>query len=439
MAAVAAAIVGDALKRLIIDEVVELTRLMVGVPSPSGEERPLAHLVAEWGRAHAPHVNWRVDDVGAPAANVHGEAGRGERMSVALLSHLDTSLTGRGSEDEPVTGRADEPPAFRFHEGHGVLSGFGVGVAKAPAAAAAVTFGAATAALDAADVSYRLGLLLAAGGTHRARAGHAGSTTFATGVRHALDCGWRPAAVVNAKCGPPGVLFEEPGALYLAIDVQGRFSAASRPEAAAPPGGMAARVGVVLDAIDSWRTAYLARQAAGRGQIRREVAIGAIQTGSPAKPDLLPGRLSVSLYVVVGLDDEPAEVAGELQRAVQRALDNDRWPAKVRVSSYGFIAAGTTDPRSRLVEVAELAYRNAGGTPTRADPWRGSTDGALLRARGIDTVRIGPRMTTPADDPRREEVSLAELALAARAWLEIVVRMVVAEAGSYRAATRSEQ
>ena len=31
----------------------------------------------------------------------------------------------------------------------------------------------------------------------------------------------RPAAVV-AKCGPPGVLWEEPGALYLTVQVRGR-------------------------------------------------------------------------------------------------------------------------------------------------------------------------------------------------------------------------
>jgi hypothetical protein len=71
------------------------------------------------------------------------------------------------------------------------------------------------------------------------------------------------------------------------------------------------------------------------------------------------------------------------------------------------------------------AARAATGLGTDIVGWRGSTDGAVFRAAGIDTVRWGPTITSDPDDPRIDRVGLADLVAAARTYGEIVVRYAI--------------
>ena len=134
-----------------------------------------------------------------------------------LYSHLDTSLDG-SDDDAAVTGCG--PPGPLRVRGD-IVSGFGLGVARAPAAAALVGFAAASSGT----------LLLAGSGTHRR-----GSRI--TGLESYLASAPLPASAVVAKSGPPTVLWEEPGALYLTVRIQGRHGAAMAPRSAIPGGGV---------------------------------------------------------------------------------------------------------------------------------------------------------------------------------------------------------
>ncbi|MGW6458057.1 hypothetical protein ACWF94_19450, partial [Streptomyces sp. NPDC055078] len=55
--------------------------------------------------------------------------------------------------------------------------------------------------------------------------------------------------------------------------------------------------------------------------------------------------------------------------------------------------------------------------------WTGSTDGVVLRARGVETVRLGPQTKPAADDPRRDELSLAQLAAYARVYRRLLTEL----------------
>lgn len=395
--------------------------LLVGRASPPGEERALAEAVAAWGRTAHADLSWEIDPLDERSANLFARSALGTGTpELVVYGHLDTSLTGDAARDVGVTGRTTTAPPLRFDQSTRTLRGFGVGVAKAPSAAGLVAFAAAAQALRAQGVPHRLTLLLAAGGTHRAGPGET-PTQFGRGVEHALATGWRPDAVLNVKAGPAGVLHEEPAAAYLRLGVRRAWSAALARRSVAPDGGLARHAGAVVDAIEEWRADYLGRHGA-RGQLAPEIAIGALRSGTPDKPDLLPGLLEVFVYAVLLPGDDPASAARELEAFAAPRIGRLPGAPTVAVDVYASAPGGATDPAGRIVRLAAEAWTRHVGETAPVHDWSGATDGAVFLARGIPTARVGVNVTRDADDPRIEIVSLDLLTSAARAYAGVAVR-----------------
>ena len=392
--------------------------------SASGAERRLAEDIAVWGSRTYPSIAWEVDPLDGSSANLVARASLGPvGPELALYGHLDTSLTGDAARDFAITGEVRDAEPFAVDAAGRALRGLGIGVAKAPSAAAIVAFAAACAALRAGGVPHRLTLLLAAGGTHRAAPpdGPGPAASFGRGVRHALAAGWRPSAVLNVKGGPRGVLHEEPASAYLRVRVRGRWSAALMRASEAPLGGLARQAGAVLDAIEGWRRDYLAAHPPC-GQLASEIAIGAIRSGSPEKPDLLPGILEVFLYAVLLPDADPVAVAHELAGYLGPRLAELPGRPAIEVEAYASAPGGSTDPEGvvvRLARAAWAAHCGIDGGDVRG--WTGATDGGIFLAAGIPTVRVGPIVSRDPHDPRVESVSFDELLSATRAYVEIAV------------------
>ncbi|HEV8670759.1 MAG TPA: hypothetical protein VGS01_08495 [Candidatus Limnocylindria bacterium] len=403
--------------------------LLVSRPSPPGDERTLAEALADAGRREHPEISWGVDLLDERSANLFARSAHGTRApELAIYGHLDTSLTGDAARDAGITGATSDPPALRFDTATRTLRGFGIGVAKAPSAAGLVAFLSAARALRALGVPHRLTLLLAAGGTHRAAPAETPSAAttetsarFCRGVEHALASGWTPDAVLNVKAGPPGVLHEEPAAAYLRVRVRRPWNAALARRVVAPDGGLARSAGAIVDAIESWRTAYLARHGA-RGQLAAEIAIGALRAGLPEKPDLLPGLLEVFVYAVLLPGEDPELAARDLADFLAPQIARLPGAPRVGVDVYASAPGGVADPASDIVRLATEAWtRNVGACAPVRD-WSGATDGAIFLARGIPTARVGVRVTRDDDDPRIEIVSQDELVSAARAYAEVALR-----------------
>jgi acetylornithine deacetylase/succinyl-diaminopimelate desuccinylase-like protein len=400
----------------------EAMAALMSRPSPPDGERPLAEDLAERGRRAHPDLRWEVDALDERSANlVARSAHRGGDRELVLYAHLDTSLAGDPARDLPITGEPRQPVPFRVDEGARAFRGLGVGVAKAPAAAAIVAFTAAAAVLREHAVPHRLTLLLAAGGTHRAAPRDAPAALFGRGVRHALASGWRPSAVLNVKGGPAGVLHEEPAAAYLRVRLRAPWSAALMRRSAAPEGGLARHAGTVLDAIESWRASYL-REHPGAGQLASEIAIGAVRSGAPDKPDLLPGLLEVFVYAVLLPDEDPERVARQLAASLRPRLATVPGHPTVEVDVYASGPGGRTDPAGEVVRLAEAAWAAEGGESAPVTAWTGATDGGIFLAAGIPTARLGVTVSRDPADARIEVVALDELLRAARAYVDVAVR-----------------
>jgi len=205
------------------------------------------------------------------------------------------------------------------------------------------------------------------------------------------------------------------------VTLRDRWDAALARRAVAPDGGLARQAEAIIRAVEEWRTRYLAAHPA-RGQLAPEIAIGAIRSGSPEKPDLLPGSLELFLYAVLLPDADPQEVARDLAASLAPVAAALPRSPRVDVDVYAYGPGGTADEGSAIVRLATTAWREVFGELAPVTQWSGATDGALLLARGIPTARMGPQVTRDPDDPRVESVSLDDLVKAARAYADVAVR-----------------
>ncbi|KQW10784.1 hypothetical protein ASD08_37350 [Streptomyces sp. Root369] len=379
----------------------DVLSLLDTTPAPRGQERTAAHRLRTWCARRWPQVEWQVLEHGPAGGSLVAEHGAGP----LLYSHLDTSLDDGGPHNQLVTGN-DALIAPLAVDGD-VVTGFGLGVARGPVAAALVAFAEAGAGR----------LLLAGSGTHRRSGG-------ITGVEAYADACPLPSSAIVAKCGPPTLLWHEPGALYLTVRVTGRSGAAMMPESATPPGGVVASAGIVLDELARWRTAYLAADPRA-GQTGRACGIGAISGGWPDKPDLLPARLRIDLYVVTGDPVEPKVLADELaDRLRARCAGSVLRDCEVEVEAEPVATAAATPADAPVVTAARAAWLDEfGAQPPPITGWTGSTDGVVLRARGVETVRLGPQAKPAADDPRRDALSLEQLTAYARVYRRLMTEL----------------
>lgn len=386
------------------DLLLEILALLTGVPSPADEERELAESVVAWGRARWPLLRWELlDRPGTGSSSVLVTASRdSETGGLLFYSHLDTSLFGEVSVDRPILGDVVRDGTFRFDEATRLVCAPGLGVAKGPAAAALTAFVRVSKMLSEGPVPYRLQLLLAAGGTHRTvESAFDRPSRRQTGVTEFLEAQAHPRHVVVAKAGPRGVLYDEPGALYFRIRVSGEWGPVMWRATTAPEGGVLRHCGLIIDAVEKWGRSYVAATEESE-QCGAEVGLGAIRGGLSIKPDLIPAVVELYGYLVHPGEIDAATVresmATNLRSAVRgTALDLDCVCIDVDVVH---IDQGASTPRtSAVVSSAENSWKTVKSDDLPViSGWKGSTDGVVFRAAGIDAVRVGPFISLPSPD-----------------------------------------
>lgn len=356
--------------------------MLDSTPASRGRELAAALVLREACAARWPAIGWQVQRVGAHGANFVASHGAGP----LLYSHLDTSLD-----------RPDDMAPMRSHED--TVDGFGLAVARGPAAAALLAFAGAG----------RGSLLLASSGTHR-------RGRSAAGVDAWLDANPQPSSAVVAKCGARGVLWSEPGALYLTVHVAGRAGVVMLPATAVPPHGLPAALGPVLREMSAWCADYVAANPP-QGQLGTAAGIGAISAGLADKADLFPPSVEIGLYVVTLPDARPDTLAADLLERIRPALPSG---CTARIAVDPVHDAAATDSAAPIVRAACAAWSREFGPLDEITGWTGSTDGVVFRGRGIDTVRLGPQPSSAADDPRRDVLRLDELEAFVRVYRDVL-------------------
>ncbi|MEJ2864027.1 hypothetical protein [Actinomycetospora flava] len=394
--------VDDAWSRLDVGRLTELVVGMVDIPSPTGEEGPLAEWLA--GRLDAAGLAGRVQPLDDRQANAHGRlAGDGTGESLLLYAPIDTFTVGDAAEDVPWIGpelRADMAPRAQVHGDH-VL---GLGASNPKGHGAAVI--AAAEAVAAAGIPLRGDLLvgLGAGGMptngRTTRGLVRRNTGQGVGASFLLEQGvWADHAVI-AKPGW-AVAWEEVGLCWFEVRVRGAFSyVGSRHRM--PYRNPIAHAATVIDALERWFPEYAARHT--DGLVAPQGIVASVEGGWPRLASATPALCRFTVDLRTSPRSTPADVRREFGAAIA-AITAEHPELDVDWEMVLAIPGTHTPPDAPVVAAAVAAWEDLAGrehAPIVANS--GATDANILRNRGLPTARIGmdrigPDAPIPLDFP----------------------------------------
>jgi len=407
----------DAVRRALAcleaDEVVDLTRRLVRVPSvfrpgdPDATEAAVARLVADWGRAQGLVVEVQEVAPGRPnvVARVDGAAGG---PTLCLEGHTDVVTEGDPREwrHEPWSGVLED----------GRIYGRGAADMKGGLAAALV----AAAAVRRAGLTFAGRLVVAAlvdeeGGMTGAR--HFVRTPLGRSVDAAIIC--EPEQ--NELC------LEQKGVVWVRVTVHGRMAHGAMPYAGANPLAAAAAFLAGLPRLErrlgrqTPRSRLLGRPYVTPTRVRAPL-------GGVPQNNVIPSgtELVLDVRLVPGL--EPDAVLAALA-ALGRAAEAQCPGTKIELETIEPPRPATRVARTEpVVQALAWAVSAITGRRPRFGGVPGSTDGTIfVMERRIPIVTFGPgnRQVPHQVD---EHVEVGELVDAARCYAAAAVRFLDARA-----------
>ncbi len=422
--------VAGAYARVSRDRLRELVVSLVDMPSPTGDEGPLASYVA--GRLAAAGLRAGVLAHDERQASAWARlAGRGGGRDVLLYAPIDTLTVGRAGIDVPWAGpvlRPDMRPSAVVEDD--LVTGLGAGNPKGHAACVI----AAAEAIAAAGVPLAGDLLvgLGAGGMPTNALGLDGDprrhTGQGVGCSFLLEQGlWADHAVI-AKPGWT-VSHEEVGLVWFEVTVAGTHTyVGSRHRL--PYRNPIPLAGAVAARLEDWFADHAVRHTTGT--VAPQGIVGAVEGGWMRMPAVTPAacRLRCDLRLPPGLS--PTAARRDFSAALgQIGADLD---ADLSGEMVLAIPGTRTDPADPVVTATVAAWEEAEGRAHEPVPGNsGATDANILRSRGIPTVRVGmPKVRGPhlPIDPSRDfamgmnTVDLREMERLTRLLIRVAVDLV---------------
>lgn len=379
------AVLADARGRIDRDRLAERLRTIVDIPSPTGEELPLArHLAAELESIGCQASVQPIDD---RQGNALGRlAGSGGGAELLLYAPIDTAFSGNVDEDEPWLGRRPRPdlalPA-RIENGKVI----GLGAENPKSYVACILEVVEVLASTGATLPGSLAAGFAGGGMPiSGRPGLRRNIGHGAGCAYLLERGVRPDYAIVVKPGY-AVSWEEVGLTWHTVTIRGalNYTGIRHRVPYRNPIVAAARV---IDALEAWFADYAARHT--EGYVSPQGSIGAIKAGGPDLSAFVPPTCHLYLDVRVGPQSSPAAVQAELEELVGR-LRTELPDFELGTEMTVAIDGTATSPDSWIVRSLVRAWEAREGRPHQAATGTsGATDVAILRAHGIATARIGP-------------------------------------------------
>ena len=391
------------------DEVVELTRQLVRIPSvfrpgeAEANERVVAGAVETWLRRQGFAVE--IQEVAPGRPNVIGWLdGRTPGSTLCLEGHTDVVTEGDPAawRHGPWSGLVED----------GLLHGRGSADMKGGLAAAMV----AAAAMRRAGVSFDGRLMIAA--LVDEEEGMAGAKHF---VRTPL--GRAVSAAIVCEPEQNELCLEQKGVFWARVTVHGRMSHGAMPYTGVNPIPAAGRFLAGLPALER-RVQRSVRRSRFLGIPHVTPTVATAPVGHVAQNNVIPATAELRLDVRL----TPGVEAGDVLEALETlARDTEHRCPGTRVTVELVEAARPATRVERgeaIVKALEWAVRRVRGQRPVFGGVPGSTDGTILRtALGIPIVTFGPgnRLIPHQVD---EHVPVAELLEAARCYGATAVRFL---------------
>ncbi|WP_406464093.1 peptidase dimerization domain-containing protein [Streptomyces sp. NBC_01622] len=383
-----AAWVADAWQHVTADRLRDLITGLVDIPSPTGDEGPLAaHIADTLTTAGCPARVQPLDDRQANAwARLSGD---GTGPDLMLYAPIDTLTVGEESEDLPWIGpelRDDMRPRATVHDDLVV----GLGASNPKGHAACVLMAAEAIALAGVPLTGDLVAAFGAGGMPtNARPGSSRlNTGQGVGCSFLLEQGvWTDYALI-AKPGWT-VSWDEVGLVWFEVTVHGTHTyVGSRHRL--PYDNAVARAGEVARHLEEWFVEYAERHTSGT--VAPQGIVSSIQGGWPRTAAVTPASCTLMVDLRIGPDTTPMQAKREFMAAIRALRDKN---IDVGAEMVLAIPGTGTDPESWICRSAAASWAAFEGREHEVIRGNsGATDANILRGRGIPTVRVGmPKVT----------------------------------------------
>jgi acetylornithine deacetylase/succinyl-diaminopimelate desuccinylase-like protein len=371
------------------DELCDLALDLCRIPSPTGEEGPLAEFIADWYRKNG-LIGIR-QEVEAGRANAIGIVrGRGDGPTLMLNGHLDTGTPFR---HEQLVGPI--PPKYPIMEPRkegGILYGTGMDNMRSGLAAIMT----AARAIKQSGVQLHGDLIIAAVAGEVSRApvdqyqGHY-YRSKGLGTRYLLTHGIVSDYAIVADTSHFALTWAQCGVVYAKITLPGRPVYTPYTRRVANPresDNAIVKAAILIQALEEWATEYERNNVyrfAG-GEVQPRVSIGAIAGGVPTKVANSP--IACSLYV--DIRTPPGKRPIEVQRELRRCLDSLHmdYELELFLSQMGY-EGKQVEP---LVDAIRDAHQLVRGRPLSTissgqnSNW---TDTNLYNELGIPAIKFG--------------------------------------------------
>jgi acetylornithine deacetylase/succinyl-diaminopimelate desuccinylase-like protein len=380
----------EVLKHIQREELGELTKDLVDIPSPTGSEKAIGEFILAWFEHHGIKAVRQV--ISSERVNAVGIVeGKSNGVSLTINGHMDTSYTG--TEEDRMFCRSLEPDsdlkgAVRDNKV------FGLGASNMKSGLAA--FMVAGKAIRQSGVSLKGDLILAAvaGEISRTPIGPYQSESYrgeGTGTIHLLTHGMQSDYAIVADRSGHSVVWAQNGVAQFKISTFGDPHAAwgvTREEKPPEASSAILKMMKVLQAIDSWAAEFERAHVyqSAHGKIVPKVNIGAIQGGAPFRPNYYPGVCSVYLDVRTPPELRPVQVQHELKDVlVKLGIEHE---IEMYASKMGYESKNA----EAIIKVVEDSYQSLFGkktpTPTglHASIW---TDTNIYNEMGIPACKFG--------------------------------------------------
>jgi len=217
-----------------------------------------------------------------------------------------------------------------------------------------------------------------------------------SGITAWLDANPAPDFAIVLKPGY-SVVHEEVGLAWFRLIVHGtvNYTGIRHKGPYANPIVAAARL---VAALEAWFPAYTAANSAGL--LAPQGSINAILAGSPDRASFVPATCEIDLDLRVAPASSPADVRRQLEAALDEIRAGDP-ELNVELIATAALPGTATDPENWIVRSLVRAWEaREGRVHEPVGRGSGATDGAILRAHGIPTARIGlPPAEAPTPNP----------------------------------------
>ena len=382
--------VADVLKRIDRDELSQLTKELVDIPSPTGAERAIGAFILHWFSRNG--IKSVGQEISPERINAIGIIeGKDNGVSLTINGHMDTSYTG--TEEDRMFCRDLEPDSdLKGAVRDGKVFGLGASNMKSGLAA----FMVAGKAIKESGASLKGDLILAAvaGEISRTPIGPYQSESYrgeGTGTIHLLTHGMQSDYAIVADRSGHSIVWAQNGVAQFKISTFGDPHAAwgvTREEKPPEVSSAILKMMKVLQAIDTWAAEFERAHVyqSAHGSIVPKVNIGAIQGGAPFRPNYYPGVCAVYLDVRTPPELRPVQVQHELKDVLAKL--GIPYEMEMYASKMGYESKNVEPIIKVVAESYQALFGKKPPKPTglHASIW---TDTNIYNEMGIPACKFG--------------------------------------------------